>query len=173
MGFAVSASGSELGGLNLVDVAFVSRGGQHVEGPRPSVETELHRVCYELRPAAGAVLHCQSPSATVLACLKEPPTNLDFIPEIPAYVRRFAHIGYHAPGSAALVAAIRGALADPEVTIVQMGNHGQLILGSTWEKVIRRAGFFELAAWMFLKGGEMRTIPEHEAAALRSADRDV
>ncbi len=117
------------------------------------------------------MLHAQSRSATVLACHVDPPRDLNFIPEIPAYVRAHAYVPYAAPGSEALAASVTAAVTDPDVTIVQMVNHGQVVLGETWEKAIRRAVFFEHACWMALQGQPLRTIPHEDVLALRSYGR--
>ena len=35
--------------------------------------------------------------------------------------------------------AYRAAFDDREVTVVQMRNHGQVVIGSTWRRAVRRA----------------------------------
>jgi ribulose-5-phosphate 4-epimerase/fuculose-1-phosphate aldolase len=170
----LSASGSALGALTPEDVTIVAlEDGTVIEGPEPSLERELHRRIYNVREAAGAILHCQSPAATVLACRDDPPANLDFVPEIPAYVRAHAYVPYAMPGSEQLAASVARAFEDPEVTVVQMRNHGQVVIGSTWRKAFRRAAFFEMACWMAARDPDLRTIPPEEAARLRACARDV
>ena len=162
----ITASGASLGLLTADDVAIVSLAdGRHLDGPRPSMETGFHRRVYLARPAARAVLHAQARAATALACWAEPPANLDLIPEVPAYVRRHAYAPWAMPGS--------DALADPEVTVVQLVNHGQVILGAHWEEVLRRGHFFELACHIALSGRPLRTIPPEDALALRAMTRGV
>jgi len=147
--------------------------GRQVSGRKPSMEVEIHRRAYDARPGTEAVLHCQSRAATLLACHRQPPASLDFIPEVPAYVRRHAYVPYHNPGSDELAAAVRAALEDPEVTVVQMTNHGQIIIGAGPGEVVRRATFFELACWMATQGLPLRTIPEEDIRALRDYARDA
>ena len=172
--FVISASGAQIGCLGLDTVAIVSLAdGKGLAGPKPSMETELHRRAYLARPTVGAVLHCQSPAATLFACDPLAPQNLDFIPEIPAYVRKFAQVPYAAPGSNELAHSVTTALADPDVTVVQMRNHGQVIIGSSWENAVRRGVFFEMACWMALQGRVLQPIPEADAAHLRTYARDV
>lgn len=172
--FLVSASGAELGDLAGDEVAVVSiEDGAHLDGPKPSVEAEMHRQIYLARPQIGAVLHCQSRAATVLACERNPPVNLDYIPEIPAYIRKFAYVDYRPPGGGDLAGMVGAAFQDTDVTIVQMRNHGQTIGGATWTKVIRRAVFFELACWMSLNGRDLITIPSGDAGRLRELARDA
>lgn len=170
----ITGAGTSLATLTRADIAVVVLAhGAHLEGPRPSMETGFHRRAYLERPLASVVLHCQSRAATTLACAAEPPENLDLIPEVPAYVRRHAYADWALPGTDALADAVGRALADPEVTIVQMRNHGQVIVGATWQQVIRRGVFFELACAMAVSGVALRTIPEVDAQALRAMARDV
>ena len=170
----ITASGSYLGELAEDDLAVVElASGRQVSGRKPSMEVGIHRWAYDARPGTEAVLHCQSRAATLLACHLQPPASLDFIPEVPAYVRRHAYVPYHNPGSDELAAAVRAALEDPEVTVVQMTNHGQIIIGAGPEEVVRRATFFELACWMATQGLPLRTIPEEDIRALRDYARDA
>ena len=172
--FVISASGSQVGCLAIDGLSIVSQhDGARLAGPKPSMETELHRRAYLARPSVGAVLHCQSPSATLFACDPHAPQNLDYIPEIPAYVRKFAQVPYAAPGTPELAQSVTDALVDADVTVVQMRNHGQVIIGSTWQNAIRRGVFFELACWMALQGRQLEPIGAAEAAHLRSYARDV
>ncbi len=170
----ITGAGTSLATLARADIAVVALvDGAHLDGPRPSMETGFHRRAYVARPLAGAVLHCQSRAATVLACAAEPPENLDLIPEVPAYVRRHAYADWALPGTDALADAVGRALADPDVTIVQMRNHGQVIVGASGREVIRRGVFFEMACAMAVSGVALCTIPEADARALRDMARDV
>jgi ribulose-5-phosphate 4-epimerase/fuculose-1-phosphate aldolase len=170
----ISASGAELGALGHDRVAAVALAdGVVVEGPAPSLECDLHRRIYASRASAGAVLHGQSPAATLLACRPEPPASLDFIPEIPAYVRGHAYVPYAPPGTKQLAESVACAFDDDEVTVVQMRNHGQVVIGSSWRKAVRRAVFFEMACWMAAQDSALRTIPPEEVARLRSFARDL
>jgi len=170
----ITGTGASLMTLTRTDIAVVTLSdGAHIDGPCPSMETGFHRRAYLERPRAGAVLHCQSRAATTLACMVDPPRDLDLIPEVPAYVRRHAYADWALPGTDALAQAVGRALADPEVTLVQMRNHGQVIVGATWREVLRRGVFFEMASSMAVSGLPLRTIPEADARALRGLARDV
>jgi L-fuculose-phosphate aldolase len=170
----LSRSGSKLADLAKKDVSVISlNDGTARQGPEPSLEAELHRRVYAVRDAARAVVHCQSRAATLFACHTDPPTNLDFIPEVPAYVRSHAYVPYATPGSDELADSVARAFEDPEVTVVQMRNHGQVIIGATWPKAVQRGIFFELACWMAAQGTPLETIPPDEAAILRTYARDV
>ena len=170
----ITSSGAALGALSPDEVALVSiADGDVLSGHKPSMEMDMHRLAFLQRPDVGAVLHCQSRAATLLCCMAEPPANLDLIPEIPAYIRAHAYVPYAQPGSVELADHVGRALEDPDVTVVQMRNHGQVVIGATWEGVIRRAQFFELACWIAAQGRSLTTIPPADAAALRGYARDV
>lgn len=166
---AITGTGTSLATLAPAQVSVVRLSdGQVVEGPPPSREVEIHRLAYLTRPLVRSVLHCQSPWATLAACLPAPPPDLNFIPEFPVYVRAWAHAPWHLPGSAALAEDVATALRDPDVTVVQMANHGQLVVGVSGPGVIRRARFFEMCCWMALQGRDARPLPAAEVARLRT-----
>lgn len=171
----ITASGAPLAALTPERLSIVALAdGRHLAGPKPSMEQEIHRRAYRARDKVGAVVHCQSRAATALACLPEPPANLDFIPEIPAYVRAHAYARPFAlPGTPELADAVSAAFEDPEVTVVQMVNHGQVVVGATWETAIRRATFFELACGIALASPAARPMPAEASATLRGYARDV
>lgn len=168
----VTGSGAVLAALTRADLAVVRvDDGEPESGPRPSMELEIHRLAYRARPDVGAVLHGQSEHATLLACMAEPPTTLDLIPEIPAYVRRHVYVPFALPGTRELAESIAGALADPDVNVVQLTNHGQVIVGASWREAVRRGTFFELASRYVASGLRLRTISPEDAAALRDYGR--
>jgi len=164
----ITRSGATLGALTEEDIVVVRiSDGRVMHGVRPSMEVDIHRRAFIARPQANAVLHCQSRRATLLACMADPPENLDLIPEVPAYVGRHAYAPYARPGSEDLADGVLEALTDPQVTVVQMISHGQVIVGRDWREVIRRGTFFEVACDIAASGLSLRTIPESEAAVLR------
>lgn len=67
---AITVSGRHKGELGAGDVMVVDLQGCPVQSDcRPSAETRLHTVLYELFPEVGAVLHTHSVKATVLSRL--------------------------------------------------------------------------------------------------------
>lgn len=169
----ISGTGTRVQDLSLEQLSTVRiADGAILAGPAASMEASMHRQVYALRPQVGAVLHCQSFAATLLACHHTPPDNLDLIPEVPAYVRRHAYVPWAMAGSEALAVLVAEALADPDVTVVQMTNHGQLICGADAAAVLRRGVFFEFACSLWAQGGEtLRTIPTTDAEGLRAYGR--
>ncbi len=64
---AITASGSHKGRLTPDDIMRVSATGDPLDAKRPSAETLLHCLVYEIDPDAGSVLHTHSISGTVLS----------------------------------------------------------------------------------------------------------
>lgn len=159
--FLVTASGSQLGALAEEDISEVSIEGQHLEGPPPSIEAEMHRLVFKARPKARAVLHCHAQWATLMACLQEPQRDLDFIIEIPTYIGEHEYVPFLAPGSRELAEAVAHALADSRVTVVQLTNHGQVAVGATWQEALTRLVYFERACWMALQSHPLKRIPKN------------
>lgn len=175
--FAISAARSRLGRLRREEVVVVgigSRSGRLVRADaaaRPSRETPFHKALYERYPRVGAVLHCQSFAATVLACREGPFPDLSFIPEVPVYVGSVATIPFLPPGSGELARAVVEAFRDPATHVAQLKNHGQIAIGQSPAQAVERAAFLELAARMFLLSenrASLRTFSEAERALLEA-----
>jgi methylthioribulose-1-phosphate dehydratase len=64
---AVTVSGEHKGRLTADGVMRVDRAGQPLDAKRPSAETLLHCLVYEIDAGAGAVLHTHSVAGTVLS----------------------------------------------------------------------------------------------------------
>lgn len=154
---AISAARSRLGSLaagEIVTVDLAGRQTQGAAGQRPSRETPMHLAVYAARPDVGAVLHCQSLAATVLACsAAEAPRReaLAFIPEVPVYLKRIERVTFLPPGSPALAEAVAEAARDPEVRVVQLAGHGQVVVGDDPAQAVERATFHELACRIYLQ----------------------
>ncbi len=64
---AVTVSGAHKSRLAGDDVMRVTASGASLDGKKPSAETLLHCLIYEIDPQAGAVLHTHSVAGTVLS----------------------------------------------------------------------------------------------------------
>jgi ribulose-5-phosphate 4-epimerase/fuculose-1-phosphate aldolase len=159
--FLVTASGVQLAELQREDLSEVSLDGHHSGGPRPSIESNMHRLAYLVRPETRAILHCHSKWATLMACLEEPILDLNFIIEVPAYIGKHSYVPYLLPGSDTLAQAVAKALEDPQVSVVQLTNHGQVATGSSWEEALQRLIYFERACWMALQPHRLKRISNH------------
>lgn len=166
--FAISAARTRLGALALEDLVLLpmAPAASDSDGRRPSRETPFHRALYQSYPELRCVLHFQSLAGTALACSANPLPNLDFIPELPVYVRRIGEVPYRAPGSPELARCVVRAFRDPEVRIAQLRNHGQVVIGDNPAQLVERAAFFELASRIYLMAGKHGNLRRFDAMEL-------
>jgi ribulose-5-phosphate 4-epimerase/fuculose-1-phosphate aldolase len=116
----------------------------------PSGEWKLHQAVYKQCPDARVVLHFQSPYATTIACSEGIP-NYNAIIEVPVYIGKIAHVPYLMPGSKELADAVAEAAA--ESTMIQLSNHGQVVLGKSFKDVVEKAVFFEFCCKIIVDSG--------------------
>lgn len=64
---AITVSGAHKGRLTSDHVMRVASDGRSLDGKKPSAETLLHCLVYDVDPTAGAVLHTHSIAGTVLS----------------------------------------------------------------------------------------------------------
>jgi ribulose-5-phosphate 4-epimerase/fuculose-1-phosphate aldolase len=112
-----------------------------VEGINPSSEALMHKLIYQARPDVNVVLHCQSIYATTLAYNHSLYFNV--IPEVPYYIGEVGWVPCLKPGSMELADAVVEEIETHYV--LQLINHGQVIVGESFDEVLQRAIFFELA----------------------------
>ena len=164
---AVTGTGAWLERIEETQIALCRiSDGATVNGARPSVESGFHAGVLRERPDIGVVLHCQSPCATAIACSRPDEINLAVIPEVPFYIGEPAIVPLLQPGSAELAAAVIEAAREHELLLLR--NHGQVVLGRDFDDALQRAGFFELACEVLLRGRDLQPLPAEFAAALRA-----
>jgi len=151
---AVSASRSWLGDLEEKDIAICRiSDGECVNGKVPSVETGFHQGIMKNRPKVNTVLHFQSPAATTFCCGDAQNVNFNVIPEVPFYVGPVGYVDYIMPSTPELAVAVNKVMLDHDLAILQ--NHGLVAVGDTFDHLLQRCGFFELACDILLRGGDM------------------
>lgn len=142
----IKASGVWMDLVKFSDFVMIDIDGNKIYETEnnPSVEWRLHTGVYKIRQDIKVVLHCQSPAATSLCCktyLSE--IDFDIIPEILAYCKKVITVGYYKPGSEDLAKAVSESFKYGDA--VMMANHGQVLVGNSFEEVIQKALFLELA----------------------------
>jgi ribulose-5-phosphate 4-epimerase/fuculose-1-phosphate aldolase len=145
----VSESRSWLGELKCNQISLVDPlDGSIIKGNKPTGELPLHLEIMKRNKSVNTILHCQSEAATALACMG---ADIDYnvIIEVPLYLGNVTHIPFIMPGSVELATAVADASATSGV--IQMQNHGQVIIGSGYREVIEKAVFFELACKIILQ----------------------
>lgn len=146
----ISESRAWLSNLKLSQIAHVNLSDRKANNQKvPSGELPLHLSILHARTDVNTILHCQSESATALACRDEIITDYNIIIEVPIYIGNVRHLPFLMPGSEDLAQAV--AKASMEADLIQLQNHGQVVMGKNYEEVIQKAVFFELACALILK----------------------
>ena len=145
-GFLITPSGIAYERLAPEDLAFVRDDGT-CEGPhKPSSEWRFHHAIYAGRPEAGAVVHCHSPYATTLSCLRR---------GIPAFHYEVALAGGADIRCAAYATFGTQELADNALAALEgrraclLANHGSIAFGPTLEAAFGLAEKLEALARMY------------------------
>lgn len=155
----LSATGSWLGELTREQVAVCRiSDGLCLNEVRPTMEAGFHLGVMRRRADVGCVLHFQSPYATVVACMKDKPTDFNVTLEGPLYIgREVPTVPFYPPGSPELAAAVTEALSEHNLAL--MSNHGQVVCGLDFRTAFQRAVFFEMACRVIvLSNGNYTTI---------------
>lgn len=114
------------------------------DAPDPSAWA-VHGTMHRALPQARVILHCHSPYATALACLKDP----TLLPIDNNTARFFGRVGYDlAFGGISDTEAEGVHLVEAigENTVLVMGNHGVTVTGDTVADAFEDLYFFEKAA---------------------------
>ena len=170
---AITAARTRLGRLCAAEVLALPLNGPLPDfgALSPSRETPMHLAMYRSHPEVHCFLHFQSLAATTLGCRAAPLPDLNFIPELPVYVRSVGSVPYFPPGSDDLAVAVAKAFDDPNVRVAHLRNHGQVVIGNTPAQAVERATFFELACRIYLlseQTGGSRPYSNEEVALLMS-----
>lgn len=153
-GFLITPSGRPYESLTLDDIVFMDMQGGYHGSVLPSSEWRMHLDIYTAHPDAGAVVHCHSPRATALACLRRPIPPFHYMIAI-AGGDHIACSAYATFGTRALSEAMLQALGPRRACL--LANHGQIAYGRDLPKALALAeGVEELADQYLsaLSGGE-------------------
>ena len=138
----VSGTGSWVPNLQKEKVSICNiETGTPTNGVKPSMESTFHLGILRARPDVNVVLHFQSEYATAVACMKNKPPNFNVTAEVPCHVgKEIPVVPYYRPGSPELAAAVVEAMKDHNSILLT--NHGQVVCGKDFNKVMERATFF-------------------------------
>ena len=160
-GFLVTGTGTWLDRLAAEDFATVSNAGEHLAGPRPSVEWRLHQRTYEARPDVRAIVHLHPQHAVLVDALGERIRCITL--DHAYYLSRVVRIPFLPSGTDELARAAADAVAGGDNALV-LGHHGCSALGDSVRMALRRAANIEEAATMtyrlLLLGDRVTDFPE-------------
>lgn len=105
----------------------------------------IHGAMHRLLPNAKVILHCHSPYAVALSCLKDP-TLLPLDNNTARFSGRTAYDKNFGGIADASEEGVRLAQAIGDKSILVMGNHGVTIVGETVADAFEDLYFFEKAA---------------------------
>ena len=160
---AVTVSGAHKGRMTTEGVMRVDGAGRALDAKRPSAETLLHCLVYEIDPGAGAVLHTHSVSGTVLSRALGDAivlTGYELLKIFPGNDTHDTSIALplvdNSQDMAALAGALRPLIAarQPIVPAFYIRGHGLYAWGPTMdaaENMVEAIEFLLTCAWEELK----------------------
>lgn len=171
-GFLVTPTGVPYEKLMPEELATVAMDGAASGARAPSSEWRFHRDIYAGRPEAMAVVHCHSPYATTLACLRR---------GIPAFHYEIAFAGgddircadYATFGTQELSDGAMRALEGRRACL--LANHGLIAFGPTLDAAFVLAEKVEALArmyWQALQIGEPAILDRAEMATVIERFKD-
>jgi L-fuculose-phosphate aldolase len=133
------------------DIAVIGRDGvTRQSGVRgPSSETPLHRLIYETRPDATAVVHTHSPYATTLAVLGLPIPAVHYMIAT-LETTEIAVAEYATYGTSELARNVCDAFKAPSRAVL-IANHGLVAIGDTLDGAARAAEVVETLASLYYR----------------------
>ena len=160
-GWLMTPTNASLGRLDPARLSKLDDDGRLTAGDAPTKESFLHRVMYEERPGAGAVVHLHSTHSVAVSCLADI-DPADVLPPITAYyvmrVGRLPLVPYFKPGDLALAEAVRP-LAGRHHAVL-LANHGPVVAGTSLDAAVNAIEELEETAKLFLllRGAKTRFL---------------
>jgi L-fuculose-phosphate aldolase len=133
-GMLVTPSGVPPDALTPASMVFVGEDGAAApDGMRPSSEHRMHLFILRDRPDAGAVVHCHSRHATILACCGKPILPIHYMVLV-ARAPSVQVAPYATFGSEELARHVVETMGSGSACL--MANHGQVTVGRTWQEAL-------------------------------------
>ena len=170
-GWLMTPTNASLGELDPARLSKLDFDGRLVSGDPPTKEGFLHRVMYEGRPDAGAVVHLHSTHSVAVSCLADVNPE-DVLPPITAYyVMRIGClplVPYFPPGDVKLAAAVRPLVGKHHAVL--LANHGPVVAGTSLSAAAGAIEELEETARLFLllQGHRVRHLTPEQVDELRA-----
>jgi len=170
-GWLMTPTNASLGDLDPARLSKIGFDGALISGDAPTKESFLHRVMYDERPDAGAVVHLHSTHAVAVSCLADIDPQ-DVLPPITAYyvmrVGRLPLIPYFPPGDLGLAEAVRPLVGRHHAVL--LANHGPVVAGTSLSAASGAIEELEETARLFLllQGHRTRPLTAEQVADLRA-----
>jgi 3-dehydro-4-phosphotetronate decarboxylase len=168
-GYLMTPTGVSLGELNEDRLARLDSDGALLAGDAPTKEAFLHRVMYDCRSRASAVVHLHSTHSVAVSCLHGL-NPVDVLPPLTAYyvmrVGQLPLVPYYPPGDLTLAEAVRP-LAGRHHAVL-LANHGPIVAGASLSAAADAIEELEETAKLrlLLEGHKIRALSEEAATEL-------
>lgn len=159
-GWLMTPTNVSMGDLDPARLSKLDENLVHVSGDKPTKESFLHRVMYDGRPDAGAVVHLHSTHSVAVSCMADIDPD-DVLPPITAYyvmrVGRLPLVPYFPPGDSRLAEAVRPLVGKHHAVL--LANHGPVVAGTSLAAAAGAIEELEETARLFLLLQGHRTRP--------------
>ena len=170
-GWLMTPTNSSLGELDPARLTRLDDQGAVLSGDAPTKEEFLHRVMYEGRPDAKAVVHLHSTHSVAVSCLADV-DPADVLPPITAYyimrIGRLPLVPYFPPGDRRLAEAVRPLVGKHHAVL--LANHGPVVAGTSLAAASGAMEELEETARLFLmlQGHRPRLLTAEQVDELRA-----
>ncbi len=170
-GWLMTPTNVAMGDLDPARLSKLDRDLNLVSGDKPTKESFLHRVMYDGRPDAGAVVHLHSTHSVAVSCLADIDPD-DVLPPITAYyvmrVGRLPLVPYFPPGDTRLAEAVRPLVGKHHAVL--LANHGPVVAGTSLSAAAGAIEELEETARLFLllQGHRTRPLTPEQVDELRA-----
>ena len=170
-GWLMTPTNVALGDLDPARLSRLDREGRLLSGAPPTKEAFLHRVMYDGRCDAGAVVHLHATHSVAVSCLADIDPH-DVLPPITAYyvmrVGRLPLVPYFQPGDAKLADALRPLVGAHHAIL--LANHGPVVAGTSLSAATAAIEELEETAklHLLLQGHRTRPLTHEQVEELRA-----
>ncbi|MDT7950091.1 MAG: aldolase [Acetobacteraceae bacterium] len=170
-GWLMTPTNVSMGDLDPAGLSKLDLDLNWVSGGKPTKESVLHRVMYDGRPDAGAVVHLHSTHSVAVSCLADIDPD-DVLPPITAYyimrVGRLPLVPYFPPGDSRLAEAVRPLVSKHHAVL--LANHGPVVAGTSLSAAAGAIEELEETARLFLllQGHRTRPLTPEQVDELRA-----
>lgn len=170
-GWLMTPTNAPLGELDPARLSKLDERGMLLSGDAPTKEGFLHRVMYEGRPDAGAVVHLHSTHSVAVSCLADVDPH-DVLPPITAYyvmrIGRLPLVPYFPPGDVRLAEAVKPLVGKHHAVL--LANHGPVVAGASLAAASAAMEELEETARLFLllQGHRVRHLTPEQVDELRA-----
>jgi ribulose-5-phosphate 4-epimerase/fuculose-1-phosphate aldolase len=170
-GWLMTPTNVALDGLDPTRLSRLDGDLRLLSGDPPTKESVLHRVMYDGRRDAGAVVHLHSTHSVAVSVLADIDPE-DVLPPLTAYyvmrVGRLPLVPYFPPGDAALAEAVRPLVGRHHAVL--LANHGPVVAGTSLSAAAGAIEELEETAklHLLLQGHRTRPLTAEQVAALRA-----